>query len=531
MCGPPLFSKVREMNFTAELEAPPPSPTNNKMFISSLMMPIFRRVKGFLVNLLFAYYNGPTTDPTGSPKAIESPTTTVDHKTTKNNNNTMDIMAAFAAQCAEDKKRKAEHEKSTNSSKIMLESILSGLPQYNFPERETIDAMPVNPTKKQLESLCKSPNKSSTIHRKRPSSSSTIKQSNTSLAMSSSRQLQVVEVSSSTLHFVSLMSPIWPVPSNKDHHHHQHHPRKSTILSPSSKKSLTKNNREKKRNELTRNIHEDTMWEDNAIEDDDQDTVDHCCIMLETTTSAISSTEPTPPDPQSTSSPSASIHILEQFCRFTLADFPIMSSFLQCSSSTIPHINPPRPAISWEIFLDRVPAERPARLQRLARRPPNQTSTSSRRLSRRRLYSEDNDIPPAADPRLSAENLQQYRAQFNAGRVPRERQISEASDDFICFEESDECVVDNFLDEVDDMFGDSDDSDDDDDLSECCETESEEESDTDGEDGGIKGEINNNNKKESDTSAANRKTAVIANPADSGYEDKKVNTIYAICGI
>lgn len=120
--------------------------------------------------------------------------------------------------------------------------------------------------------------------------------------------------------------------------------------------------------------------------------------------------------------------------------------------------------------------------------------------------------------------------------MTRERQISETSDDFICFvdTEDDDDSVDNHytlnIGDDDDMFDDEDESDEEEEDSSECETESEEESESEDEIDvgfGVGDKKNETGTAMMDTKCSARKTVndPATNPADSGYEDKKVNTI------
>lgn len=464
------MSKIRELTISGEQSQIPTA--NHNMFISSLM-PLFRRVKGFLCKLLYAYCEAP--DPTGS-KAIESP---IDHQS-NGHKHKLDIMSAVAAHWAA---RQQVQARAVVENSRMLECILLGLPQNNALTDKTAfsvetERTAVNPTM-QVEHFSKSHTKLKKSSKKghvRPTLLTNGHSNNANMSLTHNL-------------FASVAHSPSPIPPNEHHH--------KLMPTATSKKSLIKNNREKKRNELTREIHEEVFWDN--LPHDDQDTVDHCGAMLE----SVRINEP---------SPSNGCHLINTFVSFSLSDFPAMSS-VKCvtnSAITITALAPARrrPGISWEVPLDRVPTERPARLERLARQ--------THHISQWRSQSDvSNAIEPAIAARLSIENIQQYRAQLIAHRAPRERQISEASDDFIIFEESpdDQDDMPNI-----EMLDDSDDSDDED--SSEPETESdEEECVSDEEDAAFDENDNNNNTDLEDINGVN-KIVVVGNP-DSGYEDKK----------
>lgn len=494
MCGVPQLAKISELGAGNPTSAPDNAHFGAKstMFMSTLI-PLFRRVKGFLVNLVYTFYDVPDTR---ANKSIE-------YNKASSQNSQLDIMAALANNnnnnnhssysSQQDSSLLLDGTTSAERSASLLECILFDLPQFKpKAEGKRPTSEPCGQATKPLSAATVQQVAAALVYGKSPRSEHRRRmKQNVRHTLTNALEARSLRASSSSTSSASKSPPSHPSPG-------KHHPSSGAVVqrkTTSKKVSSVKNTREKKRHELERYIHEDITWDGL----DDQDTVDFCCV-LEPAVIAISWDSTNACNDDSV----VPIRSTSQFTCFTIDDFPAMATTSPKASTsispatepatTIPHI---RKSITWEILLDRAIAERPARLTRLltARHPANLSA------ARKRLQSEcDSDDSLSTATRLSATNIQQHRALFNLTRVPRERQISECSDDFICFEGASYDDDDEDDDDFDcEMADDSDDSD----------TDSSE-SDTDDED-----DVDGNAVTRIDVAAENQQF-------DSGFEEKKV---------
>lgn len=218
------------------------------------------------------------------------------------------------------------------------------------------------------------------------------------------------------------------------------------------------------------------------------------------------------------------------------------SSSLSSSSSTACDSQQLRNSISWEISVDE--------LRRPTRRPPSRLARSS----------DTADVDAVQPEQMINEMTTQYHQVLLAAvRQPRERQISECSDDFICFERDDDENADNIAynpadyDETDSEDEEEDDDNDggsEEDDSEEEETDEEEtDADSEEDDDAVDANVNKHGRVgvAHCSKAAHKSTDVVADddyepelefesmPArvmeqhiDSGFKEKPINKVFFV---
>lgn len=346
----------------------------------------------------------------------------------------------------------------------------------------------------------------------------------------------------------------------------------STLLNAKPIKSAhtNKNRREKERQTLTRYIHDDLneeakrKWrtddDDDGDGDDDDavagavghdaDTVD--CAFFTLPCTAIRQSVPDVLQMAADAAVAMSIG-----CRLSPEDFPAIPGPKKSSStftatttkskvvledSAAMHIEsasvtitvtasttPARsqkPAISWEISVDelRSPAKRPAHASRQQRRDNDAAAAAMPLTSDQQHGTSSNQPQP---------QQQQCLLKMLLGIRPRERQISECSDDFICFEKdsSEGSICYDVADDDDSSEFETDDDDDADDTDDDVDDDDDEETEADDDNNDAddtKAEIKTNavtdTDSESDSESESEANSGTQQP-DSGFEEKRGNKV------